>query len=112
MPTDRRSLFIIVNIACMPLFGSPTSQPVASSNVNWQVAEPLMPILCSMPVQITPLRAPSVPSAVRQELRHHEQADPSIPGGASGRRASTRWMMFSARSCSPALMKIFDPLMR
>ena len=27
---------------------------------------------------------------------------PRVPGGASGSRASTRWMMFSVRSCSPA----------
>ena len=31
---------------------------------------------------------------------------PCVPAGAPGRRASTRWMMFSVRSCSPAEMKI------
>ena len=34
-----------------------------------------------------------------------------MPAGASGRRASTRWTMFSARSCSPAEMKILVPVM-
>ena len=35
---------------------------------------------------------------------------PLMPFGASGSRASTRWMMFSVRSCSPAEMKIFVPV--
>ena len=35
---------------------------------------------------------------------------PLVPAGASGRRASTRWMMFSAMSCSPNEMKIFVPV--
>ncbi len=34
---------------------------------------------------------------------------PFVPSGASGNRASTRWMMFSAMSCSPNVMKIFVP---
>jgi hypothetical protein len=33
----------------------------------------------------------------------------ALPRGASGSRASTRCTMFSARSCSPAEMKIFWP---
>ena len=37
---------------------------------------------------------------------------PLVPPGASGRRASTRWRMFSVRSCSPAEMKILVPVMR
>ncbi len=35
---------------------------------------------------------------------------PRVPGGPSGNRASTRWMMFSVRSCSPAEMKILVPV--
>ena len=35
---------------------------------------------------------------------------PLTPSGAPSIRASTRWMMFSARSCSPAEMKIFVPV--
>ena len=35
---------------------------------------------------------------------------PLLPAGASGNRANTKWMMFSARSCSPALMKILAPV--
>ena len=37
---------------------------------------------------------------------------PFTPGGVSGRRANTRWTMFSAMSCSPQVMKILVPLMR
>ena len=32
---------------------------------------------------------------------------PLVPGGDPGVRARTRWMMFSVRSCSPQVMKIF-----
>ena len=35
---------------------------------------------------------------------------PRVPAGASGSCASTRWTMFSVRSCSPALMKILVPV--
>ncbi|MNJ30554.1 hypothetical protein D3C77_251540 [compost metagenome] len=35
---------------------------------------------------------------------------PLGPGGASGRRASTRWTMLSAASWSPQVMKIFWPV--
>ena len=37
---------------------------------------------------------------------------PFVPAGASGTRASTRWTMLSARSCSPQVMKIFWPVIR
>ena len=37
---------------------------------------------------------------------------PLVPCGAPSMRASTRWTMFSARSCSPAEMKILVPVMR
>jgi hypothetical protein len=35
---------------------------------------------------------------------------PLVPGGAFSTRASTMWMMFSARSWSPPEMKILVPL--
>jgi hypothetical protein len=35
---------------------------------------------------------------------------PLVPAGASGRRARTIWIMFSVKSCSPAEMKIFVPV--
>jgi hypothetical protein len=34
---------------------------------------------------------------------------PLTPSGAPSMRASTRWMMLSDMSCSPAEMKIFWP---
>ena len=34
---------------------------------------------------------------------------PRVPWGAPSMRASTRWMMFSVRSCSPPLIQIFWP---
>jgi hypothetical protein len=74
-----------------------------------QVADALIPILCSMPLQVTPF---GTRAALLAQLRHHEQADPLVPGGASGSRASTRWTMFSVRSCSPAEMKILLPVSR
>ena len=37
-------------------------------------------------------------------------AEGYLRAGAPSVRASTRWTMFSARSCSPALMKIFWPV--
>ena len=37
---------------------------------------------------------------------------PLVPAGAPSMRASTRWTMFSARSCSPAEMKILVPVDR
>ncbi len=94
----------------MPLFGAPTSQPTASSNEIWQVAEAFMPILCSRPDVVTPLRAPGRPSSLGSSFGTRKRLMPLIPFGASGSRASTRWMMFSVRSWSPEEMKILEPV--
>ena len=110
MPTPRRAAFIITNMAFMPLFGSPTSQPVASSRFMTQVALALMPILCSIAPQRMPLRSPTLAVGLGQELRHQEERDARVPPGAPSGRASTRWRMFSVRSCSPAEMKILVPV--
>jgi hypothetical protein len=52
MPTPMRAKFIILNICGMPWFSTvPTSSPtqaLLSPKLSTQVAEPLMPILCSM----------------------------------------------------------------
>ena len=69
-----------------------------------------MPILCSIPEQETPFRGPSEPSSFGRYFGTRNRLIPFTPFGASGIRASTRWMMFSVRSCSPAEMKIFDPV--
>ena len=38
---------------------------------------------------------------IEQKFWHQNREMPRVPGGASGSRASTKWMMFSVRSCSP-----------
>ena len=60
--------------------------------------------------QATPLRAPSDPSALTRTFGTTNSDTPLMPLGAPSIRASTRWMMFSARSCSPAEMKILVPV--
>ncbi len=112
-PTPSRAPFIITNIALSPLLGSPTSQPVAPSSTIWQVELPWMPILCSMPPQWMPLRAPTVaeaPSPTGTNFGTMNSEIPLVPAGASGSRASTRCTMFCAMSCSPELMKILLPV--
>ncbi len=71
-----------------------------------------MPILCSMAVHTTPLRAPGPPSSSGRNFGTRNRLIALHAGGASGMRASTRWMMFSVRSCSPAEMKILLPVTR
>ncbi len=110
MPTPSRAAFIITNIAFRPLFGSPTSQPRAPSRFITQVALPWMPILCSIDPQTMPLRSPGLPSASGMNFGTTNSEMPLVPCGASGRRASTRWMMLADRSCSPAEMKILVPV--
>ena len=84
-PTPSRAAFIMPNMPAMPaederfspgLGGAglgPSRQAMASSKLSTQVAWPLMPILCSMPPVLTPLRAPILPSSLDQEFRHHEE---------------------------------------
>jgi hypothetical protein len=67
------------------LFGSPTMNPFASSNTSTAVAEALMPILCSMDGQLTPLRAPTPPSASGKNLGTMNKLMPLVPAGASRR---------------------------
>ncbi|MNG36399.1 hypothetical protein D3C84_1234140 [compost metagenome] len=69
-----------------------------------------MPILCSMEPQDTAFGSPREPSALTSTLGTRNSEMPFGPAGASGSLASTRWMMFSVRSCSPAVMKILVPL--
>ncbi len=64
VPTIIRAFSMTSNICAMPLWTSPTSQPLAGTpwppKVTSQVAETLMPILCSTLVTNTPLRSPRV----------------------------------------------------
>ncbi len=108
MPTPRRARFIIVNICAMPALGSPTSSPTASSKWSTHVAEPRIPILCSIDPHVTPFRPP--PSG--RSFGTTKSEIPAVPGGASGSRASTRCTICSVRSCSPPVMNTFVPVMR
>mmetsp|Transcript_1327 Transcript_1327/g.1771 ORF Transcript_1327/g.1771 Transcript_1327/m.1771 type:complete len:288 (+) Transcript_1327:787-1650(+) len=100
----------MVNMAARPLFSSPTSQPLAPSKFMTQVAEPLMPIFFSMEPQLKLLRSPREPSSFTRNLGTRNMEMPFGPFGASGSLASTRWMMFSAMSCSPQVIKILVPV--
>ena len=103
-PTASRAWFIMVNMQAMPRFSSPIRKPVAppwSPYTMVQVGEPWMPSLCSTEWARTSLRAPSEPSGLTANLGTRKSEMPRVPGGASGSRASTRWMMLSVKSCSP-----------
>ncbi|MNR42930.1 hypothetical protein D3C85_1615000 [compost metagenome] len=92
------------------MFGASTIQPLAPSKFITQVAEALIPILCSIEPQESALRSPRLPSAPTMNFGTRNSEMPLGPAGASGSLASTRWMMFSLRSCSPPVMKILVPL--
>jgi hypothetical protein len=115
MPTAMRAPFIIRNIWDMPRFSAvPTSspsQPSFSPKFRTAVAEPLMPILCSMDPTVTSLLPPTLPAASMRFLGTMNSDSPLVPGGAPSTRARTRWTMFSARSWSPPEMKTLVPLM-
>ena len=55
------------------------------------------------------LRAPIEPSALTKNFGTMNTEIPRVPAGASGVRASVMCTMFSVRSCSPHVMKIFWP---
>ena len=69
-----------------------------------QVGEALMPSLCSKLTQRRSLCGPSDPSAFTWYFGTTNSEMPREPSGAPGSLASTRWIMFSARSCSPQVM--------
>ena len=69
-----------------------------------------MPIFSSIEPQVTPFGPPSEPSSLTVSLGTTNSEMPLVPAGAPSMRASTRWTMFSERSCSPAEMKILVPV--
>ena len=83
-------MFIIVNIAAMPPFAAPTSQPVAPSKAIVQVGLAWSPSLCSRPTTLTALARPGVPSASGMNFGTMNRLMPRLPAGAPGRRARTR----------------------
>ena len=105
-----------VNICLMPSCTPPTRVPTAGlprspPKVSSQVVETLRPILCSMLVTLTPLRSPSEPSGFTWYLGTRNMDRPLVPGAAPSGRASTRWKMFSVRSCSAPVMNRLTPSM-
>ena len=98
------------NILFMPRPSSPISQPVAPSYCITQVALPWMPILCSRPAHISELRSPIEPSSLTRNFGTRNRDRPLIPAGAPSTRARTVWMMLSVKSCSPAEIQIFWPV--
>ena len=101
-----------MNIAAMPLFSWPISQPVAPSKLITQVGEPWMPSLCSRLTTLRLLPTPGLPFSSGMNLGTMNRLIPRVPAAAPGRRASTRWQVFSVTSLSPQVMKIFCPVMR
>ena len=81
-----------------------------NSSRRWRCRE--CPSCARCEPQETPLRAPSDAVGVDRNFGTMNSEMPLTPAGAPSMRASTRWTMFSARSCSPAEMKIFWPVMR
>ena len=63
-----------------------------------------LPVKAPTPEQISGHSMRPVPEATLARTRK--------PAGAPSMRASTRWMMFSVMSCSPAEMKILVPVTR
>ena len=89
------------------------ARPWRPRNSMTQVGEAWMPSLCSIEPQAQrrwPRRA-SRPRSPAASARGTARCR-AMPGGASGRRASTRWTMLSAMSWSPQVMKIFWPVSR
>ncbi len=105
---------MMTNICLMPSCTSPTSVPTAGRSppkVSSQVVDAFSPILCSTLVAYTPLRSPSSPSGDTRYLGTRNIDRPLVPGPAPAGRASTRWKMFSAMSCSALVMKRLTPSM-
>ncbi len=80
----------MVNIAIRPRLGSPIMMPSEPSKFRTQVAEPLMPILCSIEPTLTLLKSPRLLSALTLTLGTKNSEIPREPAGASGSLASTR----------------------
>ncbi len=71
-----------------------------------------MPSLCSRLAGRSSLATPRRPSSPTAFCDARNSESPRTPGGASGVRARTMWMMLGAMSWSPQVMKIFWPVSR
>ena len=85
MPTPSRAAFIIVNMARMPLCGSPTSQPVGAVEVDARrSAERLDAHLVLDRAAADAVALAEAAVVAGEELRHQEQADAARAGGRVG----------------------------
>ena len=76
-------------MALSPLFASPIKNPVAPSKLITQVAEDVIPILCSIDPQATAFLLSASPSAFGRNLGTINNEIPLVPAGASGSLAKT-----------------------
>ena len=119
MPTAMRALFISLNICGMPWFsfaspptGQPMQLPFVAEVEHARRRAVDAHLVLDVRRRVTSLGSPSVPSAFDADAcGTMKSVRPLVPAGAPSTRASTRWMMFSARSWSPPEMKIFVPRM-
>ena len=108
--TPNLALFIIVNIAIIPLFSWPINQALEFWYSKTAVGEPCNPILCSRDIVLIlffPIKLP-VLSGIYLGTKNKEI--PLVPFGLSGNLASTRWQIFELKEWSPQLIYIFCPV--
>ena len=95
----------------------PPGVNLPSPKFNRQLVVPRQPSLWFSPAKTTSLRSPvNCPSALTRCLGTMKSEMPRVPAmvlpSAPGILASTRWMMFSLSSCSPAEIHILLPFKR
>ena len=73
----------------MPVFSSPTSQPLLESKLSTQVGEPCMPILSSIPDIDVPFISLESSSPSLRYFGTRNSEIPLEPSGASGSLART-----------------------
>ena len=101
----------MMNIACRPFLGL-ADQPALRAVVVHDAGGVAVDahLLLERAATDGELRSPSEPSSFTRNLGTTNSEMPFTLSGAPAILASTRWMMFSLRSCSPDEMKIFVPV--
>ena len=83
----------------------------SSPKFRVQVAEPLIPILCSTFPVLTSLNSPREPSSFTLYLGTMNMEMPLVPAGSPSILARTGWTILGVRSWSPLEMNILVPVM-
>ena len=112
MATPSRASFIMTNMALRPRLGF--ADEIAARAVVIHDAGRVgvnAHLVLDGAAENAVARSPSEPFGPASNFGTMNSERPLTPAGAPSMRASTRWTMFSARSCSPAVMKIFWPVM-